>query len=212
MSPSPTRFLIIRHGETEWNVQRREMGQLDSPLTALGIAQARAVATRIATAHSPVAIHASDLGRAAHTARIIGEACQVEPLSDPRLRERHYGLFQGRTFDEAEAFRPGARAAFRTADADYVVPDDGESARQAGSRALASLEAIATAHTGGTVVVVTHGSLLMLIVEQALGLPYGAGKRFKHPNAALNILVRTSSHWNVETWGDVTHLSGISLS
>ena len=198
-----TRFLIIRHGETEWNAVGREMGQLDSPLTALGIAQAERVGPRLA-AYAPTALYTSDLGRAANTARLIGTALGLEPRPDVRLRERHMGIFQGLTPAESEARHPAERAAYHANDT-YVIPG-GESGAQRADRAIACLVELERRHPDEALVIVTHGGLLMGILERTLGLPPGSGRRFRKRNAAINVFSRDASGWRLESWGDVSHL------
>lgn len=202
-----TRFLIVRHGETEWNALGREMGQLDSPLTPLGVAQAQSVGPCLSARH-PCALYSSDLGRAAHTARIIGEAVGLEPRLDVRLRERHMGIFQGRTPQESAAAYPAERTAYQ-ADDNYAIPG-GESGAQRAERAFICLEELAIRHPGETLVIVSHGGLLMGILERTLGLPPGSGRRFRKRNAAINVFSRGPSGWMLESWGDVSHLEGIA--
>ena len=96
-----TRFIAIRHGETKWNVEARIQGQGDSPLTAAGISQAEAIAQRLAGEKFDVLV-ASDLGRAAETARRIALRCGMELATDARLRERNFGLGEGLTYDEID--------------------------------------------------------------------------------------------------------------
>ena len=108
---SGTRLTILRHGETEWNLQEREMGQLDSPLTPTGLAQARQLAHRLASLHFD-AFYSSDLGRASETSSIIAEKLSLKVLFDPRLRERHSGIFQGLTPAEARERYPKERAEY----------------------------------------------------------------------------------------------------
>jgi probable phosphoglycerate mutase len=201
--PHITRFLIIRHGETEWNVLGREMGQLDSPLTALGLAQAGRVGPRL-VAYRPTALYSSDLGRAIHTARIIGAAIGLTPITDARLRERNMGIFQGLTPTESEALHPVERAAYR-ADEAYVIPE-GESGLQRSERALACVEELAVRHPGETLVVVTHSGLLAGILERTLMLPAGTGRHFRRRNTAINAFLRSPLGWRLESWGDVAHL------
>ena len=108
-SVEPT-FLLIRHGETEWNVERRYQGQLDSPLTARGIAQAEAIGRRLAElgelASAPIV--ASPLGRARHTAEIIcAKLNRTGFETDERLREVTLGSWDGLFRDEIAARSPG---------------------------------------------------------------------------------------------------------
>ncbi|MEO6873209.1 MAG: histidine phosphatase family protein [Opitutaceae bacterium] len=200
-----TRFILIRHGETEWNAVNREMGQLDSPLTARGLEQADRVAERLATVPFDV-LYSSDLGRAVQTATAVARKCAHTIVFDVRLRERHMGIFQGLTADESEARFPQDRAAYHRKDGNYVIPE-GESAEQRQRRTVVCLDEIAQRHVGGTVVIITHGGILMGFFEHVLGLPHGAGARFRRPNAAWNEFTRDETGWVLETWGDVSHLS-----
>lgn len=107
-------ILLLRHGQTEYNVAGRLQGQLDSPLTALGRDQARRIGARIATlaAGRPVSIHASPLGRALDTAHLV--AAQIAgapaPRTDPRLQEISFGQWDGLTQPEIDSRWPGLRA------------------------------------------------------------------------------------------------------
>jgi broad specificity phosphatase PhoE len=107
----PVTIFLVRHGETEWNRQRRHQGRFDSPLTARGIAQARALGRRLATlpeaASAPIV--ASPQGRARRTAEVIREHLPGTPelRVDERLRELTLGLWDGLTYREVEAHSPG---------------------------------------------------------------------------------------------------------
>ena len=88
------KLIIVRHGETVWNAEGREMGQLDAPLTERGLDQIRQLADRIG--REPVAaIYSSDIGRALRTAEAIAGTCHVAVQPEPGLRERNMGIFQG---------------------------------------------------------------------------------------------------------------------
>jgi broad specificity phosphatase PhoE len=104
-------ILLVRHGETEWNRERRNQGRLDSPLTLRGIAQARAIGARLRRLPEAAAapILASPQGRARRTAEIIGEQLAgARPLRlDDRLRELTLGAWDGLTYGEIEARSPG---------------------------------------------------------------------------------------------------------
>jgi probable phosphoglycerate mutase len=104
-------IFLIRHGETEWNRERRHQGRLDSPLTECGIIQAQAIGRRLATlSEAPAApIVASPQGRARRTAEIIREEVggADAPRIDERLREHSVGAWDGLTYDEIETLLPG---------------------------------------------------------------------------------------------------------
>jgi broad specificity phosphatase PhoE len=199
-------LIAVRHGETEWNVQHRQMGQLDSPLTSRGIQQAQALGRRL-DAIGIDHLYSSDLGRALQTAEIIGALCARKVCIDAALRERNMGRFQGLTLDQVRERFPRERAEYdRTGFYDSVP--DGETAQQRTDRSVRVLTAIAERHANETVAVVTHGGFLMGFFEFVLGLPYGGGKRFQRQNASYNAFEYADGHWRLETWDDVSHLSG----
>jgi probable phosphoglycerate mutase len=199
-----TRFVILRHGETQWNVVGRYMGHLDSPLSALGELQAKRLAERCSSMPFDV-LYSSDLGRAASTARFIARECRKEVLFDQGLRERNMGIFEGLTLAEMNLRYPNERAEYARIGENYVIPS-GESAAQRIAIALECLEKLATRHPNETVVVVTHGGVLISLFESALGLPFGSANRYRRLNAAWNVFSRDSDRWILETWGDVAHL------
>lgn len=105
-------FYILRHGQTDWNLNRRLQGSTDIPLNATGREQARKAATLLETS-GLTRIIASPLSRALETAQIVGAHLGIEPLIDPRLIERNFGLFEGMTIDEVEQHRTEMRAFMR---------------------------------------------------------------------------------------------------
>ena len=116
-------LLLLRHGRTAWNLERRIQGHLDAGLDETGHAQARAAAKEIAP-RRPALLWSSDLTRAADTATYVGEACGLEVVTDPRLREYHLGSMQGRLYAEVAETDPEAFERFRRGD---FEADDGES-------------------------------------------------------------------------------------
>ncbi|MFI6132228.1 histidine phosphatase family protein [Micromonospora sp. NPDC051141] len=149
-----TRLIIWRHGNTDWNAQSRVQGQTDVPLNDLGREQARAAAPVLA-ALRPDAIVASDLRRAADTAAALAAVTGLPVRSDPRLRERHFGEWQGLALTEAAERFPDEFARWRAGD-----PDPGagiESLHDLGTRLGAAFRDAADLAAGGTVVVATHG-------------------------------------------------------
>jgi broad specificity phosphatase PhoE len=198
-------LIPIRHGETEWNLCGREMGHLDSPLTERGVTQARAIAARLV--HSrPRALYSSDLGRAVQTAEIIGSAIGLTPVLEAELRERHMGVFQGLLFSEIPDRFPEVYAAYQTAGHFATIPE-GESAEGRRARGVRILTAIAEAHAGQTVVVVTHAGFLTGFLEHVLGLSPGSGSRFEKHNAAYNAFAYDGGGFRLQTWNDIAHLT-----
>jgi 2,3-bisphosphoglycerate-dependent phosphoglycerate mutase len=199
-----TEIILVRHGETVWNRERRHQGTWDSPLTARGIAQSKALAARVALQELE-ALYSSDLGRAIATARHIAAASGLELRRDPRLRERHHGIFQGRTVPEIEEGFTDDYELYKTGPADYAIPG-GESIQSHFDRVWPCIEEIAGLHRGGRVAVVTHGGVLGLLVRHILGLPLNAPRHFKLYNGAYNSLIESAGRWSIGTLGEITHL------
>jgi len=146
------KLFAVRHGETEWNLDGREIGHLDSPLTARGLLQAGALARRLSNLRVD-AVYSSDLGRALRTAEIIAAACGVALHVDQGLRERNMGIFQGLTLKEMRDSYPQERAAYEQMGFEYVIPE-GESARQRLERSVRVLTEIAEQHAAERIVAV----------------------------------------------------------
>lgn len=206
----PTRICLIRHGETAWNAERRIQGQTDIGLNPAGMAQASAAALHLSTT-AFAALYSSDLLRARQTAEALAVRLSLAPAFTAELRERCYGIFEGRTYDEARAAYPGDYAAFERRDPDYAFPGGGESLRQVHARVTARLRALAAAHPGQALVVVTHGGVLDIVNrfvrDRALDLP----RDFLIPNAGLNWLTVRGDEWRVEAWGLTAHLAEAGL-
>ncbi|QWW18887.1 histidine phosphatase family protein [Schaalia sp. 19OD2882] len=187
-----SRIVLVRHGQTDHNVERRFQGATDIPLNARGVEQARHAAPVIASrfssegeqvgvnvlrAASPeVAVVCSPLSRALETGRIIASEFAARgvlvgdgPAVDERLRERCYGVLEGRTMDEAEAAFPQVVAQWRATgecEAGGIESSDEVGARMA----AAACEYAARMRDGSTLVVVSHGAAIARCVVTLLGL------------------------------------------
>ncbi len=200
-----TTLVLIRHGETEWNRTGRYQGHSDSPLTARGLAQARAVAQALDGERFD-AFYSSDLGRAKHTASIIADKVGHRFLTDSRLREQHYGLMQGYDGKGARELDPGFFESLAGGDADYM-PKGGESRRQRHERAIEAFGDIAGRHQGGMILVVTHGGIVDSLFRETLGIPYDSPRRYSLYNAAVNRFGFIEGSWTLLLWGEVSHLA-----
>ena len=163
------RLIVWRHGNTDWNAGGRVQGQADVPLNQLGHRQA-AEAARLLLRLRPSAIVASDLRRAADTAAALSTLTGLPVRPDPRLRERHFGAWQGMMMADIARSRPEEHARWR-AGAD-VVGDGIETLDDLGKRVADALQHAADLGSpGGTVVVATHGAAARQGVGQLLGWP-----------------------------------------
>ena len=202
-----TRLIIVRHGETQWNIEGRRQGHLDSPLTAQGREQAAALARRF-TADSCSAVYSSDLGRAYDTAQTIAERTGHSVISDQRLRERHLGIFQGLDGDEIRNRYQDEYERHRAGGAEYTVPG-GESFNDQAHRNVSCLEELAERHAGTVIIVVTHGGVLSALFRHTLAIPLDAPRRFAFKNASVNLFKYQDKVWGLETWGDISHLKNV---
>ena len=204
------KLFVVRHGETEWNVQRRIQGYSDSPLTVIGVAQAKALGLRLAQEKIDE-IHASDLGRVRETVEHIVTKTGHQPQFNASLRERCYGVFEGKTMEECEAERPGEWALYRGRDPEAVPPGGGESVAQFQARIIGALERIAADSAGKTIVVAAHGGVCGALFRHVMGLPLGKSRTWSLYNASINRFLYHKGKWQLDVWGDISHLGEESL-
>ena len=159
-------LVLLRHGRTAWNLEGRAQGHTDVPLDDTGRAQAAAAAPYLALLR-PTLLWSSDLSRATGTAAYIGEACGLEVVTDPRLREYHLGAMQGRTYAEVAETDPGAFERFRRGD---FEADDGESTAEVGARVAEALRELLDATPPGRMsVAVSHGAAIRVGLAEVVG-------------------------------------------
>jgi len=199
-----TRFIVVRHGETEWNVEARVQGHRDSPLTAAGRAQAEALAARLA-AEPFDAIVSSDLGRAFETARPIAARRGLAVRRDERLRERSFGHGEGLTYDELDRRWPGVFPRSGPSDPDAPMPG-GETRRQFHGRVRDAFHDLARAHDGLRLAVVCHGGVLAALYRIVMGIPVDEARRVAISNASYNAVAFDAGAWALEAWDDTAHL------
>lgn len=202
-----TELVVIRHGETDWNRQGRFQGHRESELNDLGKEQVARLAACLSG--QPVqALYSSDLLRARQTAAAIAASCGLPVRVDSRLREWDLGVLAGLTRDVAQREHPQDYAIYRDGLVDSVVAD-GESVRQRHERIIAAMQAIAAAHAGQRVVVVTHGGPLGDCYRRATAMPLEARKNFQLYNASINRFAVDDERWRLLSWSDTAHLDGI---
>jgi probable phosphoglycerate mutase len=148
-----TTLLLARHGETDWNRERRWQGHAWTSLNATGREQALELAGELA-ADPPEAIYSSDLPRSRETAEIVGSALGLTVQLDARLREVDVGEWSGLTSAEVEERFPDGFERRRAGATGWEQGEEYEAMRE---RVVAALFEIAASHDGGRVLVVTHG-------------------------------------------------------
>ena len=200
-----TRLIVVRHGETAWNVDTRIQGHLDIPLNDTGLWQARQLGDALA-GEAISAIYTSDLLRARKTAQAVADATGAALVDEPGLRERAFGSFQGRTFAEVEAEHPEQARRWRQRDPDYA-PQGGESLRVLRERVVDTTHRLAARHPGELVLLVTHGGVLDVLYRAATRQDIQAPRTWQLGNAAINRLLWTHGHGlSLVGWADTQHL------
>jgi probable phosphoglycerate mutase len=201
-----TQLLLIRHGETAWNAEHRIQGQLDVPLSPLGVLQSARLAECLA--NEPIdAVYSSGQSRAWLTAAPLAARLGLEVVAEPRLRERSFGTFEGLTLDEIAARYPAEFKKWRERDPVWR-PEGGESGQQLIDRVLSAVSDIGIKHPSQTVVLMSHGGVLDVVYRAARLLEWHAPREHQMLNAAVNRLTTSARPLllSIERWGDVAHL------
>lgn len=181
------RLLLIRHGETDWNTEKRIQGGTDICLNPNGLAQAAALAETLKQRTFPVcAIYTSPLTRARQTANAIGERLKLPSQCIGDLREINFGLWEGLTWEQVKKRFPKEFGIWYQ-DRRYARPPKGESYQDLLARFVPALQELAGNHTGnGDLVVVTHSGCIMSFFSLLNGTPlHEMAKRYKLSNTAI---------------------------
>jgi probable phosphoglycerate mutase len=214
MLPMPTTHIVlIRHGETAWNAERRLQGHIDIALNPAGLRQAEALAGALAAQHFDAVI-ASDLQRALETADAVARPRGLPVRQDPALRERCYGGFEGLLYADIEQHFPVEFAAWQARDIDAVMPPGARSAesfRQFYTRTVDAILGWARSHPGQTIALVAHGGVLECAYRAALGLPLETARTFAVLNASINRFTVDNGALRLVSWGEVAHLAPRAL-
>ena len=202
--PEPTRIIAIRHGETAWNVSTRIQGHLDIGLNETGRWQAHRVA--LALAGEPIAaLYSSDLLRAWDTALSIANATGLPVQTVEGLRERGFGVFEGKTFQEVEAQWPEQALRWRKREPAFE-PGGGESLLRFRERITLATQGLAAQHPGEQIVMVAHGGVMDVLYRAATRQEIQAPRTWDLGNATINRLLWTPEGLSLVGWADTQHL------
>ncbi|NDI87419.1 histidine phosphatase family protein [Undibacterium crateris] len=203
-----TEILLIRHGETAWNAVKRLQGHLDIPLNAEGRRQAKALAAALQNEKLD-AIISSDLQRAVQTAGEIARLQGLSTRTDPGLRERCFGGFEGELYSELPHKYPTEHAAWRAHDPDAEFPpgeNAGETIRRFHQRVMEHILHYARQFDGRKIAIVAHGGVLECAYRAAKQLPLDAPREVTIYNASINRFVYQDGQISLLQWGDIAHL------
>jgi broad specificity phosphatase PhoE len=206
IEPRGIRILLIRHGETDWNLAGRFQGRSDVPLNQKGKDQARALALAL-RGESLAAIYCSPLARAKETARLIQTYHPSVPLYEEKgLVEMNLGEFEGIEGSRWAEKYADFREAWRNNPASVTMPG-GENLQEVQARAMAALQSISKAHPANcTLLVCSHNFVILTILCAALEIPLDRFRELKQGTAAMNVLYLEGSRLRAEVVNDRSHL------
>ena len=202
-----SRIVLIRHGQTAWNVQGRIQGHMDIGLDDLGHAQAERLAPALRDEGLTVVV-SSDLQRAVATAVAFATPLGLRVNLDSGLRERGFGQMEGKTFRELDEQHPDWAVPWRRRDPGFEPPG-GESLVQFQARCLSTAHRLAQQHAGQQVAWVTHGGVLDVLYRAAVGVALDAARSWQLNNASINRLLYTGQGFSLVGWNDQQHLHGL---
>lgn len=166
-----TQLCLVRHGQTDWNLEGRYQGQSDVPLNQNGLMQAESLIDKL-NGHIFAAVYSSDLTRARQTAGPIAKHLDIPVHLEPRLREIHQGEWEGVLVDDIKA-RYAEIWSQRAMDPASVRPPGGETVGEVAERVYAALDDIARRHPYENVLVVSHGLSIATAICRERGIPVG---------------------------------------
>lgn len=164
---TPTSLTLVRHGQTDWNLNGRFQGRTDIPLNETGRRQA-ALAARALVGMHPDVIYCSPLIRTQQTAEPLLRATGMDFTVEPDLAEISVGSWEGMTFDQVDQIDPQFRRDL-SAGRDARRSDEGETASETGVRVAGALRAIVARHPGKQILVFSHGVAIRQGIAALLG-------------------------------------------
>ena len=198
-----THFLLVRHGQTEWNRIRRVQGQIDAKLDETGQEQARLVGERLSTEEGIAAVYASDLSRALDTAKAItSHHPNLEPITDQRMREISFGPWEGRYWTEFEGHDAALFQQWRNDVTSVSIPGI-EPIDEFAKRVRSFIDDMVTKHPDDKILVAAHGGSINMFVTLAMEMPLKNCWRLQANNTSIAelyifpegpYLVKTNDH------------------
>jgi probable phosphoglycerate mutase len=199
-----TRLVVVRHGETTWNVEQRIQGQLDIGLNERGRWQAERLAEALGD-EDVAAVYSSDLKRAADTAAAVARRRGLAVAHDAGLRERAFGRFEGETFADIERRWPDEAQRWRRREPGFG-PGGGERLLDFFERCVGTALRLAARHPGQAIVLVAHGGVLDCLYRAATRIDLDAPRTWQLGNASINRLLHAEGALVLVGWNDSAHL------
>lgn len=208
-----TEILLIRHGETDWNVDKRLQGHIDIGLNEAGQRQVLALGEALAR-EGIDAVFASDLQRARDTAQAVAGVAGLVVQIDAGLRERCYGAFEGLRHTEIEAHYPEAYRQWKAREPDFRYPAGeriAETMREFYERSVAAVRRVLASGRYRKVAIVTHGGVLECVHHWASQTSFAQPRTFDIFNASVNRLHWDGERAHIRSWGEIGHLQRETL-
>jgi broad specificity phosphatase PhoE len=200
------RLLLVRHGATAWNNEGRIIGSTDLPLSTDGRKQAQQLGIRLSGEPIDI-ILSSDLRRASETARIISVECKTPLALDNRLREVDFGLWEGMTVREIQEKYTKEFDDWKNNSS--FSPPNGERYPSITGRMQSFLGDLKNDHSGNTVLIVSHGVILQMMIFQLMDFPYRNDWHFYMFNGSITEMMINKARTVMVYLNDTHHLSSI---
>ena len=212
MAEATKRLYLVRHGVTDWNQNLRMQGHTDIPLNAEGLAQAQAVANRLATELTDIqAIWSSDLQRARVTAEAIASRHQLSVKTTPDLREFMLGDWEGLTREEIIARDELAQLDLYNQDSYLHRPPNAETLQEAKVRVDRCFKQVLSEMNEGSAVIVAHGGSLRVAMCSQIEAGLQAVPHTHLNNVSVSILSYRHDHCALLLFNDASHVKGFGI-
>ena len=203
-----TKILLIRHGHVEGIMPERFRGRADLPLTSRGLAEAQAVAERIASGWRPLMLYSSPMRRCIQTGDAIAKPCGIASEVIDQLNDIDYGTWQLRSYEEIKGSDPRLFAAWM-ATPHLVRFPDGESLQDLVGRSADVLRLVLNRHPNDTIVLVSHDSVNRALLLQLLDQPLSAYWRLAQDPCCINEIDVVGEHVRVLRINETRHLDSL---
>lgn len=201
-----TKIILVRHGLTLWNTERKLQGHSNVELAPEGITQAELLAKKFPLENIS-AVYSSDLTRAKVTAEILAKKFNLSVQLEKNLREANWGAWEGKKLPEIEKLDPiNYERFFRNPEEVNVA--NAETLAQLQARAFSTLKKIIAAHPDENIIIVAHGAINRVILCSILEIPLKNLWSLSQFNTAVNIFRYDDGFFTVELINGTAHLDG----
>jgi len=197
-------LILVRHGQTDWNVNGRYMGWTDEPLNSEGVRQAQSVAQRLSP--WPIsAVYSSPLQRAVSTADMVAGPHSIAVQTIDELGEMRIGGWEGMFARDIAARYPELWKTWRTNPGDFRMPG-GESLGEVRERVIRAFDRITAESEGKMALAVTHDVVVRLLSAHCLGTGLDIYRRLEVGNASITVMERDGERCRLRVLNDTAHL------